>query len=439
MPHASKRQSPSLTIQTRLLRLILSSSIFLLAACDEEAEGGTPDETGETKAVASVAVPAAPVDEDGDQIYGLVITEARQSTAGDLICNERLVGEPLVKGQVSYRNVDLHFDEGDQSYAWISASYDHKDDDLFAFQLITGIPFHDLAGPNYDILDGKWREYNFQPSSRGESKLRVRVEGTTSEGTIHFESCMAGRGGYERYVNANPKRYEVEVSISQARPELHARIERTFDAPIDWGGPYECTFDEEKLSQFSADNLLELLVEMPGCGEAVKAVACPQIARMIDRRLTEAYEVAVLPAVAGMAAPAVLPFLEWAGLTFIAAAGINAIIDTEPDMRALANSMSKDDVEKACALCGVTLPDAAPAPLGPNCDPNSREETPSTHPDQFRPVRGTPAKIHVKTGEVWDPDRLHHNHWEVYKKKSFFDKGTRDRSVWQNGCFKERF
>jgi len=60
-------------------------------------------------------------------------------------------------------------------------------------------------------------------------------------------------------------------------------------------------------------------------------------------------------------------------------------------------------------------------------------------PDQFSPVRGTPAKENDETGEICAPDRLHKDHWEVYKNRKQYEKNKRCRSVWNDARLKERF
>ncbi|MDM8527341.1 hypothetical protein QUF58_03945 [Anaerolineales bacterium HSG24] len=65
--------------------------------------------------------------------------------------------------------------------------------------------------------------------------------------------------------------------------------------------------------------------------------------------------------------------------------------------------------------------------------------TPTTHPDEFENVRGSKAKRHKQTGEVWEPDLLHKDHWEVYKNKKMWERGKRDRSVWNDGRLKDKF
>jgi len=65
------------------------------------------------------------------------------------------------------------------------------------------------------------------------------------------------------------------------------------------------------------------------------------------------------------------------------------------------------------------------------------EHTPETHPADFRPVKGTNAKENIKTGEIWVKDMKHRNHYEVYKNKKMYDNKARNRSVWDDGRFKE--
>ena len=67
------------------------------------------------------------------------------------------------------------------------------------------------------------------------------------------------------------------------------------------------------------------------------------------------------------------------------------------------------------------------------------EETPDLHPGRFEPVRGRRARPHRDTGEIWQKDLLHGDHWEVYKTARDFEHGQRDRAVWSNGQLKERF
>ncbi|CAH2706644.1 hypothetical protein NCPPB1935_02510 [Xanthomonas campestris pv. nigromaculans] len=66
-------------------------------------------------------------------------------------------------------------------------------------------------------------------------------------------------------------------------------------------------------------------------------------------------------------------------------------------------------------------------------DEGDRCPTPSTHPDQFEPVRGTKGKVNKDTGEVFELDKLHKDHWEVYKNRRNYEKGRRDRDVWDDG------
>jgi hypothetical protein len=67
------------------------------------------------------------------------------------------------------------------------------------------------------------------------------------------------------------------------------------------------------------------------------------------------------------------------------------------------------------------------------------EHTPDTRPEMFEPVRGRRARRSRETGEVWQADLLHGDHWEVYKTVRDFERGNRDRAVWSDGRLKERF
>ena len=67
------------------------------------------------------------------------------------------------------------------------------------------------------------------------------------------------------------------------------------------------------------------------------------------------------------------------------------------------------------------------------------EHTPDTRPDLFEPVRGRRARRSRETGEVWQADLLHGDHWELYKTVRDFERGNRDRAVWSDGRLKERF
>ena len=67
------------------------------------------------------------------------------------------------------------------------------------------------------------------------------------------------------------------------------------------------------------------------------------------------------------------------------------------------------------------------------------ENTPDLRPDLFEPVRGRRARRQRESGEVWQMDLLHADHWEVYKNIREFERGIRDRAVWSDGRLKEKF
>jgi hypothetical protein len=72
------------------------------------------------------------------------------------------------------------------------------------------------------------------------------------------------------------------------------------------------------------------------------------------------------------------------------------------------------------------------------CEPE-RERTPNTDSSDFEPVRGTSGKRNKKTGEIWEKDKLHKDHWEVYGNGRDYEKGRRDRDVWDDGRPKRKF
>ena len=67
------------------------------------------------------------------------------------------------------------------------------------------------------------------------------------------------------------------------------------------------------------------------------------------------------------------------------------------------------------------------------------EDTPDTHPNAFEPVRGRRARRQQESGEDWQMDLLHGDHWEVYKSLKDFERGSRDRAVWFDGRLKDIF
>jgi RHS repeat-associated protein len=72
-------------------------------------------------------------------------------------------------------------------------------------------------------------------------------------------------------------------------------------------------------------------------------------------------------------------------------------------------------------------------------DDVDKEETPTTNPGNFKNVRGRPGKENRTTGEVWEKDKLHKDHYEVYRDRKAYENGTRDRDVWADGRAKRIF
>ncbi|MRD46978.1 hypothetical protein GHT07_06795, partial [Caenimonas koreensis DSM 17982] len=95
---------------------------------------------------------------------------------------------------------------------------------------------------------------------------------------------------------------------------------------------------------------------------------------------------------------------------------------------------------------GINLPDLVLPPfisvplhiVQMLCEPD-RENTPTTNPDDFEFIRGASGKRNKKTGEIWEKDKLHKDHWEVYGDRKDYEKGRRNRDVWDDGRPKRKF
>ena len=74
-----------------------------------------------------------------------------------------------------------------------------------------------------------------------------------------------------------------------------------------------------------------------------------------------------------------------------------------------------------------------------NNEDSDREHTPATHPEDFKSIKGRSGKENIETGEVFEKDRLHKDHYEVYSGKKTYEQGKRTRSVWSDGRLKENF
>jgi len=77
--------------------------------------------------------------------------------------------------------------------------------------------------------------------------------------------------------------------------------------------------------------------------------------------------------------------------------------------------------------------------LGSGASGEAREATPTSDKSAFESVKNSPAKRNKETGEIWVRDRLHNDHYEVYKNKKDWENGRRTRSVWDDGRLKERY
>lgn len=66
--------------------------------------------------------------------------------------------------------------------------------------------------------------------------------------------------------------------------------------------------------------------------------------------------------------------------------------------------------------------------------------SPANSPGQYEPINGQKGRLNKDTGEVWEKDQLHKDHWEIYRNKRDYEnrsKGeTRDRAAWEDGRLK---
>jgi len=148
------------------------------------------------------------------------------------------------------------------------------------------------------------------------------------------------------------------------------------------------------------------------------------IARAAYRIALSPIALAVLRACAG---PAVAGCVAVGAGVYVYRDEISALINSLQDVAILSENGKEQGKSQGKAL-GATTP-AEP----------EREKTPSTDPDNFEPVRGTKGKKDKETVEIWEKDKLHRDHWEVYGDKRDYEKGKRDRDVWDDGRPKRKF
>ena len=95
---------------------------------------------------------------------------------------------------------------------------------------------------------------------------------------------------------------------------------------------------------------------------------------------------------------------------------------------------------------GAPLPIQLPAPSPqPGIETKGKpsesgeKETPDTNPEKFKPVRGRPGKQNIETGEIFERDKFHKDHYEVYRNLKNYENGRRSGSTWSDGRPKDSF
>ncbi|MBJ7534907.1 hypothetical protein JDN40_12395 [Rhodomicrobium vannielii ATCC 17100] len=110
--------------------------------------------------------------------------------------------------------------------------------------------------------------------------------------------------------------------------------------------------------------------------------------------------------------------------------GIETHTQEERDLVASMQAQGRSNAEIQSALDGLRAKKTIEINL---------EHTPENNPEKFEPVRGASAKRNKETGEFWQKDRLHNDHYEVYKNRNNYEKAIRDRAVWSDGRLKKKF
>ncbi len=191
----------------------------------------------------------------GNKIYGLIITDARPSTTSDRACHSELVGRPLLKGQVSYRNIDLFGNPSAESVI----SIDYRGPDTRAILSVVNIRvMANPPAPRWQFLDGKWHTRGARYPSK-DDLAAIRIEGNSSKGTIYFESCHTSifePDNYSEYVaqvNSNADTFTVAITPKGNE----GRIRKLFKAAVSWSNeeqPSECEFNTSQT--FADDEVL---------------------------------------------------------------------------------------------------------------------------------------------------------------------------------------
>ncbi len=137
-----------------------------------------------------------------------------------------------------------------------------------------------------------------------------------------------------------------------------------------------------------------------------------------------------------LAAAATIPFdIEGGPPGWLVASTIAVFCAATPSCRQPIINLLKQDANSSNTT-DTSKSDEKTAEDGSKSD---EQVTPTTKPEQFEPVKNTSGKRDKTTGEIWQKDKLHKDHYEVYKNRKDYDNGRRDRSVWEDGRLKEKF
>jgi len=93
----------------------------------------------------------------------------------------------------------------------------------------------------------------------------------------------------------------------------------------------------------------------------------------------------------------------------------------------------------AIATHGVSVIAYTTGSGGSSSKLGTKKETPKTDKYKFKSINGRKGKQHVDSGEIFEKDPFHKDHYEVYKNLKDYEKSKRYYSTWLDGLIKEIF
>ena len=235
--------------------------------------------------------PPVEISEGSDFIYDLKITEARPSNASDLVCNADLLGRPLIKGSVKYRNNDIKFGIRVRGTNSIIGNYSTSRIEYHPFQSnnsFTIITLHHSAPMLHGVREVEFGEWYFYRDYHPEYSIANKIEGNENEGIIYFEACDSN-GDYDVYKSIQQD--DNSIGIDMGHFVDGSKVKGFYTDAFDWGvgyedtgdieedseGEEECPFDAQAIAGASPNLLAEFAAEHPPCYEPVRERVCAEV------------------------------------------------------------------------------------------------------------------------------------------------------------------